>query len=125
MIMPWPRCQSTVSRFYVNWELHVERFASCLRTAAAFSFFHDGTLGYLIAPGNLVKIRRTELGCALLRLEVHVHQPEPITIPVGPLEVVHRAPLEVAFHRHAIIGRPEELRQVTTKEHDAVGVIDS
>src|SRR5262249_17423104 len=60
----------------------------------------------------------------LLRLEVHVHQPETIAEPLGPLKVVHRAPLEVALHRHAVFGRPLELSQVSAEEHDAVGVIN-
>src|SRR5262249_36540600 len=65
----------------------------------------------LIAVRGLAEERCAQLRRALLRLEVYVHQPETIAESLSPLEVVHRAPLEVALHWHAVRGRPLELRQ--------------
>ena len=65
------------------------------------------------------------LALALLHLEVHVHESEAVPAQPGvPLEVVHRAPLKVTLHRHALGGHPLLLRQVRADEHDAVGVVD-
>src|SRR5262245_8939324 len=58
---------------------------------------HDG-----VAPGRFAEPSRAELRCPLLRLEVHVDQAEAVAVPGGPLEVVHQAPLEVAFDRNAV-----------------------
>ena len=41
-----------------------------------------------------------QLGRALLRLEIHVHEPEAGTEAVSPFEIVHRAPVEGALYRH-------------------------
>src|SRR5262245_2083490 len=73
---------------------------------------------------RLAEPRGAHLGHPLLRLEVHVHQPEAIAVSVVPLEVVHRAPLEVALDRHAVGRRPLELRQAGAEVHDAVGVVN-
>jgi hypothetical protein len=82
-------------------------------------------LHHSVAGCGLAEPRGAELGTALLRLEVHTHQPEAVAEPVYPLEVVHRAPLlEVPIHRYPVGGRPLELRQAGAKEHDAVGVVD-
>src|SRR5262245_59095009 len=69
-------------------------------------------LRYHVAARRLAEPRSTCLRRALLRLEVHVHQPEAVAEAKGPLEVVHRAPLEVALDRHAVGSGALELRQV-------------
>src|SRR5262245_47021368 len=71
------------------------------------------TLHHSVLPCRLAKPIRAELGRTLLRLEVHVHQAEPIAVAVDPLEIVHRAPLKVALHGHAVSRRTLELRHVT------------
>src|SRR5262245_8331389 len=77
-----------------------------------------------IEPRRLAEERRAELRRPLLRAEVHVHQSETIAETCIPLEIVHRAPLEVALHRNAICDRPLKLIEVSAKKHDAVGVIN-
>ena len=61
---------------------------------------------------------------ALLRGVIHVVQAEAVPVPVGPLEVVHQAPEEVALHRHAIRHGTLELRQIIAQVHHAVEVVD-
>src|SRR5262245_3219639 len=77
-----------------------------------------------IAPRRLAEKRRAELRRPFLRAEVHVHQSETIAETCVPFEVIHRAPLEVALHGHAVCDRPLKLIQVSAKKHDAVGVIN-
>src|SRR5205809_998881 len=43
---------------------------------------------------------------------------------VGPLEIVHQAPMEIAAHRHTLGRRALQLCQIAAQEHDAIGVVD-
>src|SRR5215813_4886514 len=61
-------------------------------------------LHHRVAGGDLPEVRRAQLRRSLLRLEVHVHDPEPVAVSLAPLEVVHQTPLEVALDRHAFGG---------------------
>src|SRR5262245_49942282 len=58
-----------------------------------------------ILRGDLPVERRGELRRALLRGIVHVQQAEAGAVAVGPFEIVHQAPMEIAAHRHALGGR--------------------
>ena len=71
-----------------------------------------------VAPGCLAGPRDPKLRRTLLRVEVHVNQPEAVAEAGPPLEVVHQAPLEVTLDRNAVGGRPLELRHVSAQEHD-------
>jgi hypothetical protein len=62
-----------------------------------------------VAGSRLSEPLGAELRNALLGLEVDVDQPEPVAEAIDPLEVVLRAPEEVAVHRHALRRRPLEL----------------
>src|SRR5215467_11457208 len=53
-------------------------------------------LHHPVARGGLAEPHGAQLGRALLRREVHVHEAEAVAVAVDPFEVVHRAPLEVA-----------------------------
>src|SRR5215510_14803175 len=59
-----------------------------------------------IAARPLAEERRAEFRRPLLRAEVHVHQSETIAETCVPLEIIHRAPLEVAPHGHAVCDCP-------------------
>src|SRR5258705_7120995 len=50
-------------------------------------------------------------------------QAKPVCVTVGPFEVVHQAPQEVAFHRNAISCCALKLCQVIAQVHHAIGVI--
>jgi hypothetical protein len=52
------------------------------------------------------------LGRPFLRLESQRARSEAVAVAGVPLEIVHRAPLEVPLHGHAVGGRPLKLRQV-------------
>src|SRR5262249_16880966 len=73
---------------------------------------HRVALRCFVEPGG-AQLRR-----ALLRLEVHVDQPEAVAVPINPFEVVLRTPEEVPLHRHAIGRRTLELREVRAQKHD-------
>ena len=66
-------------------------------SAASVNFRKELNLHDRGAPRRLAEPRGARLGRALLRLEVHVHDPEPVAVAGHPLEVVHQAPLEVAL----------------------------
>src|SRR5262245_17706263 len=77
-----------------------------------------------IAAGRLAKPLRAELWDALLSLEVHVDEPETVSEAVKPLEVVLRAPEEVAVDRHAFRRGALELTQAGAQEHQPVRVVN-
>ena len=78
----------------------------------------------LVSRGDLPIERCTQLRRALLGGIIDVEEPETGAEAVGPLEIVHQAPMEIAAHRHALGRRALQLRQVAAQEHDAVGVVD-
>src|SRR5215475_10608374 len=80
-------------------------------------------LHHRVAPRRLAEPLRADLRRALLRLEVHVDQPEAVAEAIYPLEVVLCAPEEVPIHRYAVCSRTLELREVSAQEHDPVGVV--
>src|ERR1044072_4020861 len=65
-----------------------------------------------------------EFGHTLLRLVVNVAEAEAVGVTVGPLEVVHQAPEEVAADGDALGRRAAQLREVAAQVRDAVGVVD-
>src|SRR5947207_9495072 len=80
-------------------------------------------LSHGVARDDLPVERRAQLGRATLRRVVHIMEAEPVPVAVGPLEVVHQAPQEVALHGHSVGHGPLELTEIVAQEHDAVGVI--
>src|SRR6266404_5910271 len=75
-------------------------------------------------PGdNLAVERGAQLWRATLRGVVHVVEAESVRVTVGPLEVVHQAPEEVALHGHAVGHGALELTEIIEQVHDAVGVV--
>lgn len=81
-------------------------------------------LHHRVTPRGLAKPSGAHFWRPLLCVEVHVHQPEPVTEAGRPFEVVHRAPVEIAFDRYTLGCRALQLGQVGADEHDAVGVVD-
>src|SRR5690348_4308978 len=76
-------------------------------------------------PRDHVAIERcAQLRDALLRLEIHVIEPEALLEAEDPLEIVHQAPEEIAAHRSALGDGALQLHQVIAQVHDAVEVID-
>src|SRR5262245_15926401 len=73
-----------------------------------------------VLAGGVLEPLRTQLGDALLRLEVHVDQAEAVAVAVDPLEIVLGAPVEVAVYRHAFVGCPLEIVQASSHEHHSV-----
>ncbi|MCK7532423.1 MAG: hypothetical protein MZV63_16020 [Marinilabiliales bacterium] len=76
-----------------------------------------------VPPDDFAVEVGAELRRPLLRGEVHVMQAETVRVAVGPLEVVHQAPQEVALHGHAIRRRALELRQIVPEVHHPVRVV--
>ena len=68
---------------------------SKLGAAGSNHLLHD-----CVPPGCLAVPRGAKLRCAFLCFEIHVHQSEPSAEAIRPLEIVHRAPVKVAFHRN-------------------------
>src|SRR5262249_62245984 len=77
-----------------------------------------------VSRGGLPVERCTQLRRALLGGIVDVEQPKTSAEAVGPLEIVHQAPMEIAAHRHALGRRALQLRQIAAQKNDAVGVVD-
>src|SRR5262245_41818539 len=77
-----------------------------------------------VSRSDLPEERCAQLRRALLGGIVDVEESETGAEAVGPLEIVHQAPMEIAAHRHALGRRALQLRQVATQEHDAVCVVD-
>ena len=77
-----------------------------------------------VPRGEFPEERRAELGRALQRPVVDVDQPESGAVTGGPLEIVHRAPVEIPFDGYPVGGRPLQLREIAAEEHDAVAVVD-
>src|SRR5215469_2739598 len=77
-----------------------------------------------IASRRLTKEQSAGFWRTLLCVEIDVYQSKAVPEARGPLEVVHRAPLEITHHRNTIGARTLELRQVTTEKHNAVGVVN-
>src|SRR3712207_3824089 len=82
------------------------------------------TSSHGVLPRTLAEECGAELRRPLLSLEVHVDDPEAVAVAGHPLEIIHHAPLKVALHRHAVGGRPLELRQEGAQEQDTVCVVD-
>src|SRR5437899_7014174 len=69
------------------------RSSTVAAKTAATSFHGDSVTSdtpsdHRVAPGRLAEPLRAELRRALLRLEVHVDQPEAVAVAISPLEVV-------------------------------------
>src|SRR5215510_13578834 len=76
-----------------------------------------------IAPRRFTEPLRAELGDPLLRLEVHVDQPEAIAVPINPFEVVLRTPVKIPIHGRAVGCRTLELCETSAQEHHPVRVV--
>src|SRR4051794_16993549 len=68
---------------------------------------------------NVIPVpERAALERALLSLEVHAHDPEPLRVAVLPLEVVQQRPCVVAAHVDAVpAGARERLQMVAQERH--------
>src|SRR5215471_8180678 len=96
-----------------------------MRTASHF-FWRGRALGASddrVARHGLAEPSGTTFRRALLRLEVHMDEPEPIAEAVDPFEVVHQAPVEIALYRHSVSGRALELSEIGAQEHNPVRVV--
>src|SRR3954469_17650822 len=82
---------------------------------------------------SAVPVRPEELGVPaaavlhppLLRGVVDVDDAEPLAVAVGPLEVVHERPDEVALERDAVGDRLLRAGQVRGEERRPLGVVDA
>lgn len=59
-----------------------------------------------------------------MRLVIDVHQPESLSVAMGPLEVVEEAPHEVAPYVDTVLDRPMHLPEVSVDELDSIGVVE-
>src|SRR6187399_385574 len=69
-------------------------------------------LRHSVASCDFAKPRGTQLRGPLLRVEIDVNETEAIPESCSPLEVVHCAPVEIAFHTYTVGGCALQLRQV-------------
>jgi hypothetical protein len=58
-----------------------------------------------IPPNHFLVIRRTQLRRPLLRLEIHIRDPEPLRIPIRPFVVIQQTPQKISLHRHTLAHR--------------------
>src|SRR3954468_22044038 len=80
-------------------------------------------LRHAIPGDDLVVERGAQLGRATLRGVVHIVKAESVPVAVGPLEVVHQAPEEVALHGHAVGHGALELTEIVSQVHNTVSVV--
>jgi len=78
-------------------------------------------LQHRILPRGFPEPLRAQLRDPLQRVEIHIHDPEPVAEAISPLQIVLGAPQEVVVHRHAVGGRSLELPKAGPQEHDPVG----
>ena len=73
---------------------------------------------------RFTEIGRAEFRRPLLRPEVDIDETEPVGKTVPPLEIVHQAPVKIAFDGHALGRGAAEMAEMIAQEHDAIGIID-
>jgi hypothetical protein len=77
-----------------------------------------GESRYWIASVAFPEERRAHLRRSFLRLEVDGRDSVAIAVSGRPFEVVHRAPVEIALHRHTFGRRELHSGPVRADEHD-------
>src|SRR3712207_6294918 len=77
-----------------------------------------------VPPRGLPEPFGAELRDPLLGVEVDVDHAEPVAEAGVPLEVVLRAPVEVAVDGDSFGGGPVQLPEAGAQEHHPVGVVD-
>src|SRR6185312_15151338 len=82
---------------------------SCADHAARACRSRNTPLLHAVFANDLFIERRTQLRRALLCREVHVDNPEPLRVAIGPLIVVQQTPQKITSNRHAVRNRPTQL----------------
>src|SRR5262249_22079150 len=94
------------------------------RVLNATSGSFDVLSHHVVPTSYLSKERRTYFWCSLQCCVINVDKSEPRPVAIRPLKVIHRTPMEIAWHRRTFSSRTLQLRKIVAQEHDSVAVID-